>query len=54
MTVEKTFQGAWRVSEVINNQLCSKQYFDYTRAEAVAAFNLYYHDQINPPAEETT
>lgn len=38
MTIERTFQGAWRVSAMIDGYLVSRQYFGYTKREAVAAF----------------
>jgi hypothetical protein len=38
MTIEKTFQGAWRVSAIIGGWRYSKQYFYYTKREAVELF----------------
>lgn len=38
MTIEKTFQGAYRVSDIINGQYVSRQYFGYTKKEAIAEF----------------
>lgn len=38
MTVEKTFQGAWRVSALVRGYLMSRQYFGLTKREAVTAF----------------
>lgn len=38
MTTERTFQGAWRISNVVNGALYSRQYFDYTKREAIATF----------------
>ena len=38
MSIEKTFQGAWRISVVLDNHLVTRQYFEYTRAEAIAQF----------------
>lgn len=38
MTIEKTFQGAWRVSNMVNGYLVTRQFFGYTKKEAVAAF----------------
>ena len=38
MTIEKTFQGAWRVSGMVNGYLVTRQFFGYTKKEAVAAF----------------
>lgn len=36
--IERTFQGAWRISAMVNGYLVSKQYFGYTKREALAAF----------------
>ena len=38
MSVEITFQGAVRVSDIVNNRLVSIQYFGYTPDEAVELF----------------
>ena len=38
MTIEKTIQGAWRVSAMLKGYLVSRQYFGYTKKEAMAAF----------------
>ena len=38
MTAEKTFQGAWRISDVINGQFITRQYFGYSKQEAMAVF----------------
>lgn len=38
MTIEKTFQGAWRISAIIGNQLVSKQYFGTSKREAIKQF----------------
>lgn len=38
MTIERTFQGAWRVSAMIDGYLVSRQYFGHTKREAAAAF----------------
>ena len=38
MTVEKTTQGAWKVSDIVNGCLVTKQYFGYTKKEAIAIF----------------
>ena len=38
MTVEKTTQGAWKVSDIVNGYLVTKQYFGYTKKEAIAIF----------------
>lgn len=39
MTVERTFQGAWRISAVVNGYLVTRQFMGYTRREAIQAFN---------------
>lgn len=38
MTIAKTSQGAWRISDIIDGLLVSRVYFFYTRKEAVTAF----------------
>jgi hypothetical protein len=38
MTIERTFQGAWRISGIIDGHLVTRQFFGYTKKEAVAAF----------------
>jgi hypothetical protein len=38
MTIEKTYQGAWRISAIIDGHLVTKQYFGYSKKEAVALF----------------
>jgi len=38
LSVEKTFQGAWRVSAIISGYLVQEQFFGYTKKEAVARF----------------
>jgi hypothetical protein len=38
VSVEKTFQGAWRVSAIVGGYLVSMQYMGYTKREAVARF----------------
>lgn len=42
MTIEKTFQGAWRISKIIDGYLVSKQYFGYTKKEAIAEFKAEF------------
>jgi len=41
MTVDKTFQGAWKISTIHKGYLVTQQYFDYTRKEATALFRAY-------------
>jgi hypothetical protein len=38
MTIERTFQGAWRISGMIDGYLVIRQFFGYTKKEAIAAF----------------
>lgn len=38
VSIEKTFQGAWRVSAIVGGYLVQEQYFGYTKREAVARF----------------
>jgi hypothetical protein len=38
MTIERTFQGAWRISAIVDGYLVTRQFFGYTKKEAVAAF----------------
>ena len=38
MTIEKTFQGAYRISALVNGYLVTRQYMGYTKREAVQAF----------------
>lgn len=38
MTTEKTFQGAWRVSDIIGNQRVSIVYFYTSKREAMSRF----------------
>ena len=38
MTIEKTMQGAWRITDIIGGYLFVRQYFGYSKSEAVRAF----------------
>lgn len=38
ISIEKTFQGAWRISAIVNGFLVSKQYMGYSKREALAEF----------------
>lgn len=38
MTIEKTFQGAYKISSVINGYLVTKQYIGYTKKESISKF----------------
>lgn len=43
MTAEKNpVNGAWYVSDMIDNHLVSMQYFYYTKAEAIAEFRAEF------------
>lgn len=38
LEIERTFQGAWRISGMIDGYLITRQFFGYTKKEAIAAF----------------
>lgn len=38
MTIEKTFQGAWKISAIVRGYLVTKQYFGYSKRAAVEHF----------------
>jgi hypothetical protein len=38
MTIERTFQGAWRISDMVDGYIVTRQFFGYTKKEAIAAF----------------
>lgn len=38
MIIEKTFQGAWKISALVEGHLITRQYFYYTKKEAIKAF----------------
>ena len=38
MTARKTFQGAWEISALVGSYLVTRQYFGYSKREAIAAF----------------
>jgi hypothetical protein len=38
MTIERTYQGAWRISGIVDGYLVTRQFFGYTKKEAIAAF----------------
>ena len=55
MTVEKNpINGAWSISDVIDNRLVSMQYFYYTKAEAIAEFNSEMRGTNLVSKEQTT
>lgn len=41
MTIEKTFQGAYKISVNINGYLVTRQYMGYTKREAIQAFKEF-------------
>ena len=38
ITIEKTFQGAWRILGIIDRYFVTRVYFYYTKKEAIEAF----------------
>ena len=40
MTIEKTIQGAWRITDIIGGQLVSRVYFGCGKREAMHQFKL--------------
>lgn len=38
MTIERTFQGAWRITTVHESRLVSRLYFYMTKRQAIALF----------------
>jgi hypothetical protein len=38
LEIERKFQGAWRISAIVDGYLVSKQYMGYTKKEAVSLF----------------
>lgn len=45
MTIERTYQGAYRITDIINGHYISRQYFFYTKKEAVAEFKAEFNNQ---------
>ena len=43
MTIERTFQGAYKISAMIDGYLVTKQYMGYTKREAIEAFKALSH-----------
>lgn len=41
VTIEKTFQGAWRLTTIHKGEYVTMQYFFYTKKEAIAEFREY-------------
>ena len=42
MAIDKDKEGAWRISDIINDQLITKVYYYYTKKEAIRLFKLQY------------
>jgi hypothetical protein len=38
MLIEKNIHGGWVISEVIDNRLMTRTYYDYTKKEAIREF----------------
>jgi uncharacterized protein (DUF39 family) len=38
VSIEKNYSGAYVISDVVNGYLVTKQYYGYTKREAVALF----------------
>ena len=38
MTIDKNIEGAWRITDIINDQLITKVYYYYTKKEAIQLF----------------
>jgi hypothetical protein len=43
LTVERTFQGAWRVSAIIGDHLETRQFMGYAKQEAVNRFRAEFN-----------
>lgn len=41
MTVYKDHKGAWCISAIVNGHLVQRQYFFYTKREAIRLFKEY-------------
>jgi hypothetical protein len=41
ISIEKTFQGAWKLSAMIKDQLIQRQYHGYTKEEALKLFKQF-------------
>lgn len=44
LVIERTFQGAWRISSMINGYLVSEQYMGYTKRDAISMFQSTHRD----------
>ena len=47
MTIRKTFQGAWVISAIVDDVLVTKQYFYYTKQEAMEEFKEFLKREYN-------
>jgi len=45
ISYEKTFQGAWRLTAIVNGHFFSRQYFGYTKKNERLAQNLHYRQK---------
>jgi len=41
MTIERNYQGAWVISDIIGGYRVARSYYGYTKREAVALFRAY-------------
>jgi len=42
MNIDKNNEGAWRISDIINDQLITRVDYYYTKKEAIQLFKLQY------------
>jgi hypothetical protein len=38
MTIEKNYEGAWIVSDIVNGHRVARRYYGFTKAQALADF----------------
>jgi ribosomal protein L10 len=50
MLIDKNNEGAWRISETINEYLETQVYYFYTKKEAIKAFKDFKKQQTNKGA----
>jgi hypothetical protein len=43
MTIERTFQGAYKISANVNGYLVTRQYMGYTKREAIELFKATHN-----------
>jgi hypothetical protein len=46
ITYDRTFQGAWRITAMVNGEYKTRQYFDYTKREAAAEFRAEFSGRV--------